>query len=192
MREKSFVTFIKEKYKFLTVPFIMIALGVFVAIRPDSVFGVAITLIGILLMAAGVLIGFSMLAAFSSLTTIAAIVLFLLGLICVINPGGTASVVIKFIGFMILFNSIIKIMDAYKLRGRSKGIAAYLANDIITAVLGLVLLLIGAGAANIVFRVLGIIMAILGVSNIITEYKVYTDGRYVDDGSGVVWEEDIR
>ena len=192
MREKNLVTFFKEKYKTLTIPFIMIVLGIFIAIKPDSVYGIAITLIGIILMVLGALAGFSMLAAFSIGATILSIALFFLGLVCVINPGGTASFIIKVLGFFVLVNSILRIIEAYKLRGKSKGIIAYMANDILTAILGLVLLTIGAGAANIVFMVVGIIMAILGVSNLFTEYKIYSEGSYVNDGSDVVWEEDIR
>ena len=34
-----------------------------------------------------------------------------------------------------------------------------------------------------------VFLLILGVTNLITAYKVYRDGKFVDDGTDVVWEE---
>ena len=56
--------------------------------------------------------------------------------------------------------------------------------------MGIVLFFIPTTVASVVVIVLGVILAVLGISNIITVFKVYRDGgRYVDDGSDVVWEE---
>ena len=60
----------------------------------------------------------------------------------------------------------------------------------LTLILGFVLLFFPLDAATTVVMILGIFMTVMGISNLITVFKVYRDGgRYIDDGSGVVWEE---
>jgi TRAP-type mannitol/chloroaromatic compound transport system permease small subunit len=44
-------------------------------------------------------------------------------------------------------------------------------------------------AAKVFVIIVGVLMVLLGVSNIVTAVKVYLDGKYIDDGSDVVWEE---
>jgi uncharacterized membrane protein HdeD (DUF308 family) len=56
-------------------------------------------------------------------------------------------------------------------------------------VLGIVLVAIPLDIASTLVMIIGVIMIILGISNIITVIRVYRDGRYIDDGSDVVWEE---
>jgi hypothetical protein len=44
-------------------------------------------------------------------------------------------------------------------------------------------------AAKGVIRVLGIVILIFGITNLIEVINVYRNGRFVDDGTDVVWEE---
>ncbi|MEE3399049.1 MAG: DUF308 domain-containing protein, partial [Eubacterium sp.] len=74
-------------------------------------------------------------------------------------------------------------------KGRSDHFVQYIINDIITLVLGIVLVAIPLDIASTLVMIIGVIMIILGISNIITVIRVYRDGRYIDDGSDVVWEE---
>ena len=90
---------------------------------------------------------------------------------------------------MILVNSGFRIYDAYQIKGKTDNFVKYVINDIITFVLGLVLLCFSLNAVGAVVRVVGVFMLILGVTNVITAVKVYKDGRFVDDGSDIVWEE---
>ena len=45
------------------------------------------------------------------------------------------------------------------------------------------------GAAAILVRIVGAVMIILGVSNVVMAVRVYKDGKYINDGTDVVWEE---
>ena len=82
-----------------------------------------------------------------------------------------------------------RIHDAYVIRGKSDGFKMYMLNDVITLIIGLVLLFIPMDVASIIVIILGVFLLILGVTNLITAYKVYRDGKFVDDGTDVVWEE---
>ena len=111
------------------------------------------------------------------------------GIICIAFPGVIAAFIVKAIGVMVLINSAIRIHDAYMVKGRSDHFVQYIINDIITLVLGIVLVAIPLDIASTLVMIIGVIMIILGISNIITVIRVYRDGRYIDDGSDVVWEE---
>jgi uncharacterized membrane protein HdeD (DUF308 family) len=151
---------------------------------------ITVKVVGILFVIVGILLGCSLMAAVSTASMVLAIALVLIGIICLAASGFVASLILKVIGLCVTVNSIMSIHDAYVIKGKSDNFLAYIINDVITLILGVVLFFIPTTVANAVVIVLGIILAVLGISNIITVFKVYKDGgRYVDDGSDVVWEE---
>ena len=182
--------FIKKNSKNLAVPAIMLIIGGFFIFKPDGALDITVKVVGILFVIVGILLGCSLMAAVSTASMVLAIALVLIGIICLAASGFVASLILKVIGLCVTVNSIMSIHDAYVIKGKSDNFLAYIINDVITLILGVVLFFIPTTVANVVVIVLGIILAVLGISNIITVFKVYKDGgRYVDDGSDVVWEE---
>ena len=182
--------FIKKNSKNLAVPAIMLIIGCFFIFKPDGALDITVKVVGILFVIVGLLLGCSLMAAVSTASMVLAIALVLIGIICLAASGFVASLILKVIGLCVTVNSIMSIHDAYVRKGKSDNFLAYIINDVITLILGVVLFFIPTTVANVVVIVLGIILAVLGISNIITVFKVYKDGgRYVDDGSDVVWEE---
>ena len=182
--------FIKKNSKNLAVPAIMLIIGCFFIFKPDGALDITVKVVGILFVIVGILLGCSLMAAVSTASMVLAIALVLIGIICLAASGFVASLILKVIGLCVTVNSVMSIHDAYVIKGKSDNFLAYIINDVITLILGVVLFFIPTTVANVVVIVLGIILAVLGISNIITVFKVYKDGgRYVDDGSDVVWEE---
>ena len=182
--------FIKKNSKNLAVPAIMLIIGCFFIFKPDGALDITVKVVGILFVIVGILLGCSLMAAVSTASMVLAIALVLIGIICLAASGFVASLILKVIGLCVTVNSVMSIHDAYVIKGKSDNFLAYIINDVITLILGVVLFFIPTTVANAVVIVLGIILAVLGISNIITVFKVYKDGgRYVDDGSDVVWEE---
>ena len=182
--------FIKKNSKNLAVPAIMLIIGCFFIFKPDGALDITVKVVGILFVIVGILLGCSLMAAVSTASMVLAIALVLIGIICLAASGFVAGLILKVIGLCVTVNSIMSIHDAYVIKGKSANFLAYIINDVITLILGVVLFFIPTTVANVVVIVLGIILAVLGISNIITVFKVYKDGgRYVDDGSDVVWEE---
>ncbi len=182
--------FIKKNSKNLAVPAIMLIIGCFFIFKPDGALDITVKVVGILFVIVGILLGCSLMAAVSTASMVLAIALVLIGIICLAASGFVAGLILKVIGLCVTVNSIMSIHDAYVIKGKSDNFLAYIINDVITLILGVVLFFIPTTVANVVVIVLGIILAVLGISNIITVFKVYKDGgRYVDDGSDVVWEE---
>ena len=182
--------FIKKNSKNLAVPAIMLIIGCFFIFKPDGALDITVKVVGILFVIVGILLGCSLMAAVSTASMVLAIALVLIGIICLAASGFVASLILKVIGLCVTVNSIMSIHDAYVIKGKSDNFLAYIINDVITLIVGVVLFFIPTTVASVVVIVLGIILAVLGISNIITVFKVYRDGgRYVDDGSDVVWEE---
>ena len=186
----TLLDFIKKNSRNLAVPTIMLIIGLFFIIKPDGALDITVKVVGVLFVIVGVLLGCSLMAAVSTVSMVLAVALVLIGIICLAASGFVASLILKVIGLCVTVNSIMSIHDAYVVKGKSDNFLAYTINDIITLIVGIVLFFIPTTVASVVVIVLGVILAVLGISNIITVFKVYRDGgRYVDDGSDVVWEE---
>ncbi|MBQ8950501.1 MAG: DUF308 domain-containing protein [Eubacterium sp.] len=186
----TLLDFIKKNSRNLAVPTIMLIIGLFFIIKPDGALDITVKVVGVLFVIVGVLLGCSLMAAVSTVSMVLAVALVLIGIICLAASGFVASLILKVIGLCVTVNSIMSIHDAYVVKGKSDNFLAYIINDIITLIVGIVLFFIPTTVASVVVIVLGVILAVLGISNIITVFKVYRDGgRYVDDGSDVVWEE---
>lgn len=190
MKQKTFGNFLKENMKSLIVPLCMITLGIILIVNPVATLVTIAKIIGWLLIIGGIATGFTLLAAFSPFVTSVAVILILAGIIVVSNPVGVSTFIIKIFGLCILINACFRIYDVIQIKGSNDSHwGSYIANDVITAILGLILLFMSFSVAATVIIIVGVIMTVLGVTNIITAYKVYKVGRYVNDGSDVVWEE---
>ena len=188
--ENSAKTFFQRCGNSLAMPFIMVILGLFLIIWGDEAVDLVVRMMGVILLVAGVGLGCTLLAGISPVTMTFAVLLVVTGLICIITPKGVASYVMVVIGVFILVNSILRIRDAYKIKGQTDFFKQFIINDLITLVFGFVLIVFNRWLIVNAAIVLGIIVLILGITNLLTAMKVYHDGgRYVDDGSDVVWEE---
>lgn len=187
--DKNLINFLKKDSKALIVPIFMIIFGILFIVKRAGVLSFAVQLIGVFFIVAAVVLGFSLIAAFVPSAVVFAVILLAVGIMFLTNPGDLIKFVIMIVGLTIMINAILRIFEAKALRGKDKDFMKYIANDILTAVLGFVLFFLSGTVADAVFIIIGIIMTVLGLSNIYTAYKVYKGGRFVDDGSDVVWEE---
>ncbi len=191
-REKNFMNFVKFESKRYAIPFIMLLLGLLFILLQGNVLSVLVTVLGVLLMIAGVVMGFSLLSAMSPLVIFAASSIFILGLVSVINPTWVATFFLKVVGLGMFLNALIRIITEHSLKGKSQKYTFYFIIDVITGGVGILLFLFPMSwltAASFLFYVFGVILMLLGVFNLYTAYKVYKEGRYVNDGTDVVWEE---
>lgn len=188
--ENSAKTFFRKCGNSLAMPFIMVILGLFLIIWGDEAVDLVVRMMGVILLVVGVGIACTLLAGLSPVTMTFALLLVVTGLICIITPKGVASYVMVVIGVFILVNSILRIRDAYKIKGQTDFFKQFIINDLITLVFGFILIIFNRWLIVNAAMILGIIVLILGVTNLLTAMKVYHDGgRYVDDDSDVVWEE---
>lgn len=192
-REKNFPNFVKFESKSYTIPLIMFILGVLFVLIQGNVLNVIVTILGVVLMIGGVVMGISLMSNFSPLTVFVASMLFIMGIICVANPGWVAGFFLKVVGLCILLNALIRVVTEHSLKGKSEKYNFYLMIDIVSIVVGLLLFLFPKAwldGVSWLFYVFGVILIVLGIFNLYSAFKVYKEGRYVkNDGSGVVWEE---
>ena len=189
MNKKSLTDFYKKNSTALAVPLIMIIIGLLLTISPGDAVDFTVRTIGIIFVAIGIFIGSSLVTGYSRLILAVAIIFAVIGIVCIANPGLVAAFIIKTIGLIVIVNSAIRVYEAYQIKGKTDNFMKYIVNDILTLLLGLCLLIFPITAATVVVKIVGVVMIILGITNVITAFKVYKDGRYVDDGSDVVWEE---
>ena len=193
MNNNSFAAFIKKNGKGLVVPTILVIMGLFMIFHPTGWMDVIVRVLGILFVIAGVLLGCSLFAVLSPFTMALAIALVVIGIICLALPGQLSDLILKVVGICMIINSIVSIHDAYVIKGKSDNFIKYIIVDILTLVIGIVLFFVPSDVKGVVGIVIGIILAVIGISNMITVFRVYRDGgRYVDDGTDVVWEEDVQ
>ena len=184
-----FKHFIKDCGRGMIVPALMVILGIIFILNPGDVIIIHTKIIGWLFILCGIGIALSLIAAFSPYIMFSAILLAVFGTIVVANPGWISGFVIKVIGFLVLVEGIVKVIETIRIKALDERFwKSYMVNDIVTVILGAVLLLVPFGAAKVVAIIIGIILALLGISNIITEYKIYKLRKIAQDGD-VVWEE---
>jgi uncharacterized membrane protein HdeD (DUF308 family) len=189
MNKKTIKDFFEKNAVSLAIPLVMIIVGLFFILFPGSAISITVKVIGIVFVIIGAIMACTLIAAYSPITMSIAILLIVFGIICIAAPGFIASFIVKTIGIMILINAVLRIRDAYMIKGKSDSFIQYIINDVITLVLGIVLIAIPLNVAGTIVMIIGVFMIVLGLSNIITVIKIYRDGRYVEDGSDVVWEE---
>ena len=186
----SLKDFLKKNSKNLVVPVILIVIGLFMVFHPVGWVNLIVKIVGILFVAAGVLLGCSTISRLGSPTMAAAIILVLLGILCLAISDRIADLILIVIGVSMIANSVMSIHDAYVVKGKSDHFIAYIINNIVTLVLGIILIFVPKGIEGAFAITIGVVLCVIGVSNIITVFRVFRDGgRYIDDGSDVVWEE---
>ena len=189
MNKKTIKDFIQKNSSSLAVPVMMIVIGLFFIAFPGGALNLTVKVIGVIFVVIGLILSGTLIAAYSSVTMAIAIFTILIGIICIALSGSVAAFVIKLIGVIVVVNCALRIHDAYQIKGVSDNFVFYIINDLITLVLGILLLVMPMSAAKVFVIIVGVLMVALGVSNIITAVRIYKDGQYIDDGSDVVWEE---
>lgn len=190
MGTKSLKDFFSKNMGALVVPTVMILLGLFFIIHPTNAIGLTVKIVGVIFVIVGLIMAGTVLAAYSSITMALSITLIVIGIVGIALANKLVNIVITVLGIIFIINSVIRIYDAYKVKGRSDNFIKYIIIDIATLILGLVFTFMPNNVADTVVMIIGIILLILGIFNVITVVRVYRDGRYIDDGSEVVWEED--
>ena len=186
---RGFKHFFKTKYKDLIVPSAMLIFGLIFAVAPGVSMATIVRFLGVFMLISAAILGAISYYNRTYLLLGISIAIFLTGAICALTPGFVASFTISLVGFIILFNAVLRIYTTIQLRKDEKNIVPFLINDIITGVIGIIMIINPFGAAAGVIRILGIIIVIFGITNLIEVIRVYRNGKYVDDGSDVVWEE---
>lgn len=189
MQERNLKNFFQKEAKTVAVPLIMLILGALFIILKGGILSALVTILGVLLIIGGVGLGLSLITKISPLTIFIAATLIILGVVCITDAFGVSKIVLRVIGFCILINAVLRMFEERVIKGRSANYKAYVINNAITAALGLVLLVLPQITADAFFVIMGIIMVIMGITNLISSYSFYKHGGYVNDGSGVVWEE---
>lgn len=189
MNTKSIKGFFEKNSRALIVPAVMIVLGLFFILFPQNAISLTVKVVGVVFVLIGAVLACTLIARFSRFTVAIAAALMLFGIVCIAASGVVASFIIKIIGCIVIVNSVMRIYDAYKIKGSSDHFIEYIVNDVATLVLGIVLLLIPMTIVGAAVIVLGAFLLVIGISNVITCARVYRDGSFVDDGTDVVWEE---
>ena len=187
VNEKSLRHFINEEFRMLIFPLIMLVLGVFFIVNPGAVIKIAVLIIGVGLLVAGIVFAIMAYKDHSIFKIIGAVVFIVTGRVSVLVPTAVAYFVVKLFGIMILVNSIIHIIEVKRLRGESK-ILPYIVTDIVTILIGAVLVFTPFTVPTIMLIIIGVFMVIISILDMINAYAVFRNGKYVNDGN-VVWEE---
>lgn len=188
--DKSFGGFMKRCGNSLAMPLIMVIIGLFMIIWGDVAVEMVVRMIGIVVLVVGVALACTMLAQYSPVTMVFSVILAVTGLICIVSPTGVADYVMVIIGIFMLINSVLRIRDAYRIKAQTNFFKQFIINDLVTLVLSFFMIFFKSLILSSLARFFGIIILILGITNLMTAIKVYYDGgRYVDDGTDVVWEE---
>ncbi len=191
-REKNFTNFVKYESKRYAIPFLMLILGLLFILLNGNVLDVLVTVLGVCMLIGAVVLGISLLNQSSPGLILGVSALFIMGLISVINPNWVSNFFLKVVGLCIFLNSLIRLIVEHSLKGKSNRYMVYFITDIVSAVVGLLLFLFPKTwleSVSFLFYVIGFLLVILGIFNLYTAFKVYKEGRYVNDGTDVVWEE---
>ncbi len=188
MQDKNLKGFVEKEMKSLIIPMMMLVLGLLFIVLKGGIIDTLVVIVGVLMIIGGGFFLFSLVNGMNPLAIFGGSMLLLFGIVCVTNAFGVSNFVLRLIGFCILVNALLRIFTERTMKGH-KEFQIYMINDGITALLGVVLLFLPRTASDVFFVIIGILMMILGVSNVISAYKFYKNGRYISDGSDVVWEE---
>ena len=143
--------------KLLLVPCLLILLGLILVVNPDAASAMISAVLGYGLIACGVVCG--IIAVFSSRGKIGkgvfAVLLAAAGGWLVRNPLILAAWAGRFLGVLILLNSLPDLIQAYK---QGRGILFQL----ISALIGVVLILLPMTTSRLVFTLCGVVVLIIG------------------------------
>ena len=192
MKNKTFKDFVQRSGSALVMPIIMIVLGLFLIIWADKAVDMAVRIIGVVVLVVAAGMACTLVSNMNHATLAFSIVLGCVGLICIITPGFVSAYVLIIIGFFILVNAIVRIIDAYKIKGNSDNFVQYIVNDLITLGVGFLVIIFNRFIIDSLARVSGIIILVLGITNLITAIGVYNDRIITDDGVEVMLEDSER
>jgi len=191
MKEKI-RTFFQKEGKALVMPVVMVVIGLLFVLFPGSAISATGKLVGIVLVVVGAFIGCSLMATFTPIMAGLACCLVVLGIISIAAPGMVAGIILKVIGVLILIHAVIRLMDAYKVKSEVKSFKFYLSIDMFSLAVGILLVFVPHLVANWVVIVVGIVLLVSGLSNTVSSFKLYGEGRYLEnDKDGAVWEEKV-
>lgn len=189
MREKSVKDFFKREIISLIIPIIMIVVGIIFLIRPYEVSGGLVMAIGIFLAVSAISAGIFAYIYKKPLITAFAVCILMAGVIFIAFPQFVISLILKIMGIMIIANALIRIYTEYKECGRDNMKVGLLILNIFMALLGMAVIIMPAKISAAVFMVIGIVLIVLALINIGEVIYTYRNGRPVNDGTDVVWEE---
>ena len=132
MYTKSIKGFFEKNGRSLIIPLVMIIVGLFFVLFPGSAINLTVKVVGIVFVIIGAILACTLMAAYSPMTMATAIVIILLGILCIAFPTFIASFIIKAIGIMVLVSSAFRIHDAYMIKGKSDSFIIYIINELIT------------------------------------------------------------
>lgn len=187
---KTWKSFIQKNGKSLAVPLLMIILGLIFAFARANALSVTVRIVGVVLILAGAYLGCTLISLFSPLVLTSAILIAVFGILCLAMPGPISNFLVRILGIIVLVNGLMRTGDAYAIKGKSDDFVKYMISDVVTAVIGLVMIFLPGEMSSAFSIILGVILIVAGVLQLITAFRVFRDGKYVDGEGSVVWEED--
>lgn len=155
-----------EKLQLYLAPFCLILLGLVLMVKPDSASALIASVLGWFLALLGALFGFAALLSPSRRAgkVFAAIVLAVAGGWLAGHPLALAEWIGRFIGILLLVNGISDFANARRM-GLRPGFS------LVTALLGLILVLLPMTASRLLFFLCGAVAAAVGVAMLLTRRK---------------------
>lgn len=144
--------------KLLLVPILLILLGLILVVNPDAASAMIAGVIGYLLIATAVIGGIAAVVSPQGKIgkALFSIALAMVGIFLVQNPLILAAWIGRFVGVLILLNSLPDLIQAYK-QGRR------ILFHLLSAVVGVVLILLPMTTSRLVFSACGAVVLIIGV-----------------------------
>ncbi len=189
MSDRNIGTFLKDKTSELIVPAIMFIIGLIAFFSPGRVLNIVGYIVGSLLLLGAFILGVSGYQKQRMGSLIVGVICGVIAILFLVNPGGRILFLLKILGFIIIVNSIMGILE---IRASKSGLSGswirYAIFEIVSAAVGAFLFFVTEDTTGTIISVLGVLLIISGITNAISAYKAYKYGRPVNDGN-VVWEE---
>jgi uncharacterized membrane protein HdeD (DUF308 family) len=165
-----------------------LVLGILALTRPGSVLAVIVTLLGIIVLAIGVV------AAIGALThrdeakrwvviLVPAIIGIMIGIITIAWPAGMATLIVYVIAIWALVHGITEIYSSLKLRKDVEGEWMPIIIGIVSVILGILLLARPLTAGSVVVWLVGLVVLVLGIFWLIMAFRTR---RWQQESSGQV------
>ena len=164
------------------IPSLIIALGCILLLHPDSASALIAKLIGWILVIGGGAAALTGLRENNKTPAglILAVAALAGGIWLLTHPMMLASVLGRFLGAALLYWGGREVWAVYQLR-RAGNSAAWPMPATVIAAAGLILFFLPLSASRLLFRVVGLVVAALGISELLRRLK---GRKYLDDGSG--------
>lgn len=165
----------RQLFQLFFTPVLVIFFGLILIVRPDSVSGLVGNILGYALVAAGIFCGISAVMDKNQLArkVVSSLVLVLVGGWILNNPLRLAAWIGRLIGILIAARGIQDIQAA-KAMGQNLGFS------LVTAAVGVLLVVIPMTASRLVMLICGIVVLLLGITMLLDRLK---RRRYLDDSN---------